>query len=715
MNTIEEIIAYIREKIYNNGVQKITGNYLQDVLVNVADALEQIHTDDIGTLQRAIDAVNEAKAALNGSSSEDFAAKVMHAFQVISDTSVIGNEVVGETVAGDKLQLHNPDNNALTDIVPGGQSEDIEVVAPQKSGTLARQEDVDAAVSQLGQKVDKIGDIENIDTRSLNIVGPKSAYVTIYEGYIPTGAVIENKTNGNVGIWYEGAANYTSISKNRAVCIQTPVVKIQNLSTAMTADHWVRVIGLLEGDFASIRPVESLLVSSKNIFNPYAEDVSLNSVLGDGGNTGPNSSYHTSGHIRVKEGETYSFSINGAAQNVRILCFLDANNVALSSMEKINSFTAPAGCKTIRFSIAKGSFYSVQLEAASSPTGYVPFSEKIKEALLPSIVVTGAQMNAIRLSRVLAQNGELTTPINIYKGILLSAKITGTIESVLMGLGINGYYGRWIEVTQTQVILWKQSGQAKAPQTHGITLGAFTTIELSKDDNTGNFKFRLINDYGDLFEWDMTNIGLAGGNPKFKNAGTQSIGVQFTVFPRDLSAKVWGFGDSYFSFQDPARWVYYAISWGYDKWLINALGGEASAAGLTNLQTLINTGARPEYVLWCYGMNDGADTTVPDATWLANTQEMIQLCENNQITPILATIPTIPSKSHAQKNAWVRASGYRYVDFAEYVEANGSDYWRGWGTDDQLLGSDETHPTQKGAKVLWQAVLNYFPEIATNY
>lgn len=153
MNTIEEIIAYIRAQIYSNGTQRITGNYLQDVLVNVADALEQIHTDDIGTLQRAIEAVSAAKAALNGSSSEDFAAKVMHAFQVISDTSVTGKEVIGETVAGDKLQLHNADNNALTDIVPGGQSEDIEVAMPKKSGTLSLQEDVDEAVSQLGQEV----------------------------------------------------------------------------------------------------------------------------------------------------------------------------------------------------------------------------------------------------------------------------------------------------------------------------------------------------------------------------------------------------------------------------------------------------------------------------------------------------------------------------------------------------------------------------------
>jgi lysophospholipase L1-like esterase len=500
-----------------------------------------------------------------------------------------------------------------------------------------------------------------------------------------------------------------------AVCIQTPVNKIQNLSAAMTADHYVRVVGLLEGKFASIRPVDSLLISSKNLFNPYAEDVLLNHYLISKGNPMSNNSYHTSGYIRVTEGKTYSFSINGTAKNVRGICYFDANNVVLSAPENINTFTAPAGCKTIRFYIAKGNFYSLQLEEAASPTGYVPFSEKIKESLLPTIVVTGTQMNAIRLSGTLAQNGELTTPINIYKGILLSAKITGTVESVLVGLGINGYYGRWIEVTQTQIILYDRNGQHSAPRTHGLTLGAFTTIELSKDDNTGNFKARIINDYGALYEWDMQNIGLAGGNPAIVNNGTQSIQAKFVVFPRDLSAKIWGFGDSYFSFQDPARWTYYAINWGYDKWLINALGGEASAAGLTNLQTLINTGARPEYVMWCYGMNDGADTTEPDATWLANTQAMIQLCENNQITPILATIPTIPSKSHAQKNAWIRQSGYRYIDFAEYVEANGSDYWRGWGTDDQLLGNDETHPTQKGAKVLWQAVLNYFPEIATNF
>lgn len=148
MNTIEEIIAYIRAQIYSNGTQRITGNYLQDVLVNVADALEQIHTTDIGTVRALISAVNAAKANKNGNPAETFAALSLTVEDIIR-----GKSVVGETVAGDKFTLHNSENNALTDIVPGAQTEDVELVAPSKSGTLALQEDVDAAVSPLGQKV----------------------------------------------------------------------------------------------------------------------------------------------------------------------------------------------------------------------------------------------------------------------------------------------------------------------------------------------------------------------------------------------------------------------------------------------------------------------------------------------------------------------------------------------------------------------------------
>jgi hypothetical protein len=112
------------------------------------------------------------------------------------------------------------------------------------------------------------------------------------------------------------------------------------------------------------------------------------------------------------------------------------------------------------------------------------------------------------------------------------------------------------------------------------------------------------------------------------------------------------------------------------------------------------------------GMNGGEDTDgAVNSGWLSATQEFIDLCLQCGVTPVLCTIPTIPSASHDLLNTWVESSGFRYIDFSVAVKANDA-YWRNWGTDDALLYTDRVHPTTKGATVLAERILIDFPEIA---
>ena len=91
---------------------------------------------------------------------------------------------------------------------------------------------------------------------------------------------------------------------------------------------------------------------------------------------------------------------------------------------------------------------------------------------------------------------------------------------------------------------------------------------------------------------------------------------------------------------------------------------------------------------------------------------LIEICKTYNITPILSTIPSVPTEIHTQLNNWVRNSGYRYIDFSSAVKTDGDYYWKGWGTENALLSDDEVHPTEQGAKVLAEQVLNDFPEIS---
>ena len=100
-----------------------------------------------------------------------------------------------------------------------------------------------------------------------------------------------------------------------------------------------------------------------------------------------------------------------------------------------------------------------------------------------------------------------------------------------------------------------------------------------------------------------------------------------------------------------------------------------------------------------------------NSSYVAATEAVMEICRERGIELVLATIPTVPARPHTALNAWVRASGYRYVDFAEAVEAPGTTYWKNWGQTDAMLSSDETHPTSYGAKALLSAALADFPEI----
>ena len=86
---------------------------------------------------------------------------------------------------------------------------------------------------------------------------------------------------------------------------------------------------------------------------------------------------------------------------------------------------------------------------------------------------------------------------------------------------------------------------------------------------------------------------------------------------------------------------------------------------------------------------------------------VINICKRYGITPIFATIPTVPTINNEQKNAWIRNSGYRYIDFAKAVGADASGNWYSG-----MIESDNIHPSEKGAKALYSD--KYAVEVAAD-
>lgn len=105
-------------------------------------------------------------------------------------------------------------------------------------------------------------------------------------------------------------------------------------------------------------------------------------------------------------------------------------------------------------------------------------------------------------------------------------------------------------------------------------------------------------------------------------------------------------------------------------------------------------------------MND-PDNGAVNTSWLNCVETLISNCEKYGVEPILATIPNVPSYDNTYKNAWVKASGYRYIDFAKAVgaESAGSTWYAG------CLSSDNTHPTERGARLLCLQALQDVSEL----
>ena len=85
------------------------------------------------------------------------------------------------------------------------------------------------------------------------------------------------------------------------------------------------------------------------------------------------------------------------------------------------------------------------------------------------------------------------------------------------------------------------------------------------------------------------------------------------------------------------------------------------------------------------------------------------MCSNNGITPIIATIPSVPTINNEAKNLYSKSKNVRIVDFALGVNASPDGVWY-----EGCLSSDGIHPTELGAKALAARFLIDVSEVLAN-
>jgi hypothetical protein len=417
-----------------------------------------------------------------------------------------------------------------------------------------------------------------------------------------------------------------------------------------------------------------------------------------------------------------------------------------------NNFTAPEGAAYVRLTYRQDR-QKKQVEAGSTATSYEPYSEIGGYAAHVGdgqIVFDNFSDDVKRLFSGANGFGSFTSagtlPANsevVYFTNFANSTRANIIFSLIFNgaIGANGIeigVGASASATGAAKIVVKSTSiqVGSGSYAHGLTLDNRTYVTIENDIlgyealNTGTsvdspiatLKVTLTNGIGDTYTLSLTNR-WGYGCPNLKNNNSNEIQYKFRYFPKDIQKNIWVFGDSYTEFDYRNRLSYFLWKDNCVNFMLNGHGGINAANSLTELQNLLGLGKKPTYIVWLLGQNGGNDT-LSGGTYVVNSSQktaldnFINLCNSNDIEPILATIPSVPGnlnsggsnnpRYHNGLSNYVRSLGYRYIDMEGAVGAQPDGTWT-----DGLISSDGVHPSINGSIVIEKQFITDFPEIAT--
>ncbi len=462
----------------------------------------------------------------------------------------------------------------------------------------------------------------------------------------------------------------------------------------------------VRGQLAPLQKV----ITVPNLARP--DQYEVGKYMGANGSVGESASYTIANVINVTEGETFY-----VYPEARFLCAKDSDGHAYSEKGvavDFTSYTVPAGIDNITITFYSNDTNNFMIAKASGLSYIAPYEPYINRSYLPEIANNTNRIEKIEDELGLSKTNftRLTGVLNAGEHFLIdkflavqkNIKVTfsGNVAESFVGLEI----GFTTDISQSDLRHFKVTAtnlervtSSPVSNPHGLTISGNLVITI---DKTPSHLTVNVECNGQSF--DMISGWAQKSEKVYIKALSKMKDCVFTWSCEDLFAKCALFGDSYLSYGSD-RWPYYLDQNEYfDNVLINNVSGERSAEGIENFRALAPmTNAR--YIFWGYGMNDG-DNGAINASWKNCVEEVLDYCDAHGIIPILATIPNCPSIDNTYKNAYVRSSGRRYIDFAKAV---GSDDTTSWYPG--LLSSDDVHPSDAGAIALYYRAVADFPEL----
>lgn len=346
--------------------------------------------------------------------------------------------------------------------------------------------------------------------------------------------------------------------------------------------------------------------------------------------------------------------------------------------------------------------YFLTLLIFASPI-YSFISKEPMQGALSIYPPTEVEIHPQKLNNFTLKEGESYQLVNSSIKQFYTINFKGTIEkfdTLSIGKGSGRYLSSNLTITPDSIISTRVTNiiNRKAIK-HALQLKNELSIKIERDLSSSSVT--IINE-SDTITFSSDFIGM--NHPFIRSSGTQIKVDTFEFICKDYFSDVFVFGDSYVNSASPARWPYYTHGGGY-QFLCDGLPGGRSKDSFDFINAAFSI-HQPKYVIWCLGMNDKSDEgRIPNEDWKNYAKKVMELCAKHNVALIFSTVPSVEKRNNRGKNDFVRASGYRYIDFDKAV-SDGEGKWK-----EGLLAKDGVHPTEKGAKAMADRFLLDFPEI----
>ena len=461
-----------------------------------------------------------------------------------------------------------------------------------------------------------------------------------------------------------------------------------------------------------------------NLYDPQSPDFVPGHFLSNGGTLVASENYAVTGYIILNEkiGKIICSADGTQIGGGAAICYYNENKKFVSSENTATVHGIATWAKNIsfvRFSVPNYRTAQIMINNGEEIRNYIePGKFIFKTEYLPNGL---SNIKSLQLDSVLGQDAELSSgnslsdgqtilledyPYHIKKGLCMSfyADVT-TFDTIYIGKGFEKYRGDWLKIDNTNIVYqhYESETMDRATIAHNLTITSFIKVFMH-GDNAGVLHVTLMT-LGGIFETTFDAWAYEANYEAFvKSSGSQLTNVKLGATNKDFRKPLWLFGDSYFGV-GANRVIGNLKEFGFFDFLVDGLSGQDPNNAYKDLVRCLNFGT-PKYLIWCLGMNGNYDNYTTTFTKLK------ALCEERNITLVLALIPTVPERDKEELASYIKSTGLRYIDWYKAVGANSSGVWY-----DGYLSSDNVHPTELGAKAISMQFLIDFPEImqyATN-